>query len=133
MSSFTSPLVVSPMPDGKRWVLYLPFTYHMGSKRSNRYISVPKDFLMDFASLPKLLLWLLPYWAKFNKASVLHDYLYRVKQIMGKPVTRKEADDIWLEAMLIEFREYNLGKLVAYLEYYSVRWFAWLAWKGEIK
>ena len=109
----------------------MPFAYHIGSKRSNRYISVPKDFLMDFASIPKFIFWLLPWWAKFNKNSPLHDYFYRVKQIMGKPITRKEADDIWLEAMFVDFRNHRSGKVVAYMEYYGVRVFGWLAWRGD--
>ena len=130
MSSFTTRLVVSPLLDGRRWRLYLPFTFHIGTKWSNRYVNVPKDFLMDFASIPRFILPFLPWWAKFNKSSPIHDYLYRIKQVMGKPITRKEADDIWLEAMFVDFRNHRSGKLIAYLEYYPVRAFAWLAWKG---
>ena len=129
MSSFTTPLVVSPMECGRKWKLFLPFTYHIGSKRSNRYIQVPKDFEMDFASIPKFLFWLLPWWAKFNKSSPIHDFLYRVKRVMGKPITRKKADDIWLESMLVDFRNHWGGKLVAYIEYYMVRVFGSMAWR----
>ena len=128
MSSFTSDLSVT-LIDGKRWCLDRPFTYRIGSKFSRRFISVAKGFTTDFASIPKFILWLLPWWAKFNKSAVLHDWLYKVRYIMGKPITRKQADDTWLEAMLIDFRSHKSGKLVAYLEYWAVRLFAWLAWK----
>ena len=80
MSSFTSPLIVSPMSSGRDWKLHRSFTYHIGGKYSKKFVRVPAGFKTDFASIPKFLWWL-PYWAKFNKASILHDYLYRVKEI----------------------------------------------------
>ena len=90
---------------------------------------MPREFVTDWASIPKFIFWLLLYWAKFNKASVLHDWLYETRQIMGDWITRKEADNVWLEAMLIDFRQHRFGKLVALLEYKAVRLFAFLAWK----
>jgi len=72
--------------------------------------------------------WLLPWWAKFNKSSVLHDWLYKTKQIMGEKITRREADGTWLGAMLIEFRHHKSGHFVALTEYYAVRIFGWVAW-----
>lgn len=128
MSSFTSPLIVSVLPDGKNWRLERPFTFHIGSRYSRSYIRVPRYFLTDWASIPKLIFWLMPWWAKFNKASVLHDWLYRVKAIMNKPITRKEADDTWLEAMFVDFRSHRSGRPVAFIEYWAVRLFGWLAW-----
>lgn len=106
MSSFTSPLIVSPMPDGVRWKLEKSFQYHVGSRYSRHVISVPEGFVTDFASVPQLIItvlgavgilvahflnmdWLLllgivivllaatmPRWGKYGKAAVLHDYLY---------------------------------------------------------
>lgn len=87
-----------------------------------------RGFETDFASIPKFL-WFLPYWAKYNKSAPLHDWLYKVKQVMGKPITRKEADDIWLEAMLIDFRHHKSGRLVAMVEYLAVRMFGIMAWR----
>jgi len=139
MSSFVTPLVVSPLASGRRWRLVFPFTYHRGSKRSNKIIKVPKGFDTDFASIPKLL-WLFPYWAKYSKASVLHDFLYwlahqPVDVILSYfykiNIARKEADDIFHEAMLVEWRDHRLGVLLAHIEYRGVRLFGWLAW--EIK
>ena len=129
MSSFTTPLHVSPTDNGKNWELTRAFTFRIGSKYSNQYIRVPQGFVTDFASIPKCLIWLLPDWAKFNKAPVLHDYLYRNKVIMGEIITRKQADDIFLEAMLINWRGYPKRFFVANVEYYAVRIFSWLAWR----
>jgi hypothetical protein len=131
MSAFTSPLIVSPMSDGKNWQLKKKFTYHVGSKFSRTYINVPKFFITDFASIPSIFFFL-PKWSRFNKAPVLHDYLYKTRILREKPITRKQADDIFLEAMLIDLRNHRTGKLIAYIEYFAVRAFAFLAWKNNL-
>jgi len=129
MSSFTTRLAVDPLIDGCGWVLLEPFEYHVGTKESTEVISVPVDFETDFASVPKPLMFFFPYWAKYQKAAVLHDYLYRVKTIMGKPITRKRADDIFREAMFVQWVNHPERNIIIYIEYWAVRAFAWLAWK----
>jgi len=119
------------MPDGKNWELTRAFTYRIGSQYSNQYIRVPQGFVTDFASIPKLLTLLLPDWAKFNKSPVLHDYLYRTKKIMGESITRKQADDIFLEAMMVAWNDLPERFFVANLEYWAVRVFAFLAWRNK--
>ncbi len=127
MSSFTSLLVASPLPDGKYWRLAEPFRYRIGGKTSERIVAVPLGFITDFASVPRMF-WFLPDWATYSKAPVLHDWLYHQKKIMGKPIIRKEADDIFLEAMHTDWRTHKSRRWVAYLEYIAVRLFGWLAW-----
>lgn len=128
MSSFTSELKVSPMPDGKFFKVLRDFTYRIGSRYSRYLIRVRRGELTDFASVPKFIRPLLPEWAKINKSSVLHDIMYRHQRIMGEPITRKFADDTWCDAMLIEFACHKLGKFVAYLEYITLRLVGWKAW-----
>ncbi len=128
MSSFTSPLIVR-LGSGKSWWVYRRFTYRIGKKYSRRFVSIPTGFETDFASIPKFILPFLPDWSKFNKSSPIHDYLYRNRMIMGKPITRKRADKVFYEAMLIDFRHHKSGKLVAWLEYWAVRLFARMAWE----
>lgn len=123
MTSYTTPLVVE-LIDGRRWRLAFAFTFHVGSKYANDYISIPAGFDHDFASIPRFLFVILPWWAKFNKASVLHDYLYRVQTL-----TRAKSDLVFYEAMLVSFRNHRSGRLVAWLEYKGVRLFSWLAWR----
>ena len=48
MSSFTDPLIVSPLPDGRKWKLVDGFTYHVGSEQSPDIIHVPAGFITDF-------------------------------------------------------------------------------------
>ena len=133
MSSFTTPLHVSPMSDGRNWELTRAFTFRIGSRYSNQYIRVPQGFVTDFASIPKILTLLLPSWAKFNKSPVLHDFLYRTKKIMGEAITRKQADDIFLEAMMVSWKDLPKRYFVANIEYWAVRIFAFLAWKKRSK
>ncbi len=94
MSSFTTPLIVSPLSDGRNWRLVKSFTYHIGTKFSRHYIRVPKGFITDFASSPSQIWWLIPPWGRYGKAAIIHDYIFQTKIR-----TRKEADDIFREAM----------------------------------
>jgi len=120
MSSFTSPLVVTPMLDGRKWKLVHPFSYHIGSKNSKWIIKVPKGFETDFASVPQFLWFWLPYWGKYGKAAVLHDYVYQTHL-----TERSIADSIFYEAMLVGGTTHWKAKLM----YYGVRLFGWLSWR----
>jgi len=93
MSSFTSALVVEPYGDGRRWRLVLPFEYYRTGREHIRY-KIPKGFVTDFASVPRILWPILPPYGRYGKAAVLHDYLYR-----SGAAERKEADLIFKEAM----------------------------------
>ena len=95
MSSFTTPLIVTPIGDGRRWRLVEPFEYYRTGTEHLRY-EVPAGFVTDFASVPRLLWPILPPYGRYGKAAVLHDWLYR-----SALVDRDEADFIFKEAMEI--------------------------------
>jgi hypothetical protein len=118
MSSFTSPLVVSPI-NSRDWKLMRRFTYHVGSKYSRTYIRVPRGFVTDFASVPRIFWSLIPPWGRYGKAAVIHDYLY--KENIG---SRKSADDIFLEAMEV----LKVSVLKRIIMYWAVRIFGYFAW-----
>ncbi len=80
---------------------------------------VPRGFKTDLASIPRLLWRLLPPIGKYDKAAVVHDYLY---QFNG--VTRKEADSILLEAMTV----LGVGKWTRRTIYAGVRVGWWVVW-----
>lgn len=129
MSSFTTPLEVCPTENGEDWILLEEFDYAIGSKESPLIVHVPKGFITDFASIPRFLFFL-PAWAKYNKAPIVHDFLYQDQEVCGIPINRKYADDVFLEAMIVDMRNHKkMGKFIAYLEYYAVRLFAFTAWK----
>lgn len=97
MSSFTKPLIVSPLPDGLRWKLEEPFEYHIGHENSGEIVYVPEGFITDFASIPKIFYSLVggP-TGRYTRAAVVHDYLY----VRGT-YSRKRTDEIFYEAMTI--------------------------------
>lgn len=95
MSSFTSPLVVSPLADGRRWYLTEPFDYHVGAYPSDTVIRVPVGFVTDFASIPRGLWAIFPPWgAKYGKPAIIHDYCYETAW-----ECKQRADDVFYEAM----------------------------------
>jgi hypothetical protein len=125
MSSFTTPLIVSPMSDGRSWKLVAPFEYHVGNKQSLTVIIVPNQFITDFASVPRSFWGIIPPWGKYGKAAIVHDYLYCTKTYLNDTCTRQLADEIFYEAMLV----LKVPKWQAKVMYYAVRWFGYLAWK----
>ncbi len=121
MSSFTTPFVVTPLPDGRRWKLLFSFQYHIGSRYSKDVISVPAGFITDFASVPFFAWSFFPPWGRYGKATVIHDYLYQTKSR-----SRKEADDIFREAMQV----LGVARWRIFVMYWSVRAFGFLPWRG---
>ncbi len=120
MSQFTEALVISPLADGKTWVLINPFGYEIGKEGSGDLISVKPGFMTDFASIPRLFWAILPKWGKYGNAAVIHDWLY-----WSQKKSRKESDNIMLEAMTV----LTVKKWKKKLIYYAVRLFGWIAWK----
>ena len=94
MSSFTKPLIVTPMPDGKSWELVEPFEYYIDDPYGEKII-VPEGFRTDFASIPRFAWSIIGTpWGKYGKAAVIHDWCY-YKTLY----TRKKCDKIFLEGM----------------------------------
>ena len=94
MSTFTKPLIVSPLTDGRRWRLVEPFEYHVGQYPSDDVVLVPQGYVTDFASIPRIFWRILPPWGKYGKAAVVHDYLCDSKDRPSPEVHR-----IFYEAM----------------------------------
>ena len=122
MSRFTEILVVSPLPDGRNWVIRKDFGYAVGSEDSGEVIDLPTGFVTDFASVPRPLWWLYPKWGKYGNAAVIHDYLY-----WDQKYNKKKADLIFLEAMKV----LGVGKITSFILYKSVSWFGIFAWKSN--
>ena len=119
MSRFTEPLVVTPLTDGKTWIILSDFGYEIGDEGSGNIINVPIGTYTDFASIPRLLWAILPRWGKYGNAAVIHDWLY-----WDQGRSRAEADKIFFEGMgVLEVAEWKRFAI-----YYAVRWFGWAAW-----
>lgn len=114
MSSFTDPPIISPLPDGRNWLLVKDFVYEIGSLGSGDKIVVPASFKTDLASIPRLFWSFWPPTGRYSSASILHDYLY-----FSHERTKEESDDIFYEAMLI----LNVKKWKAKIFYNAVKIF----------
>lgn len=118
MSQFTQILLVSPMDDGKTWVLRRNFCYRPEDSAAE-LIDVPIGFMTDFASVPWFVQWFIPKWGKYGNAAVIHDWLY-----WSQIYSREASDHILFEAM-------NVMQVDAFRKYFiftAVRWFGQLAW-----
>ncbi|MBX0311246.1 MAG: DUF1353 domain-containing protein [Sulfurihydrogenibium sp.] len=118
-----TPLKVELESNGKKWKLsekFIVFTEQAGEEKI--WIEVEEGFETDFASIPKVFIPFLQWRDKFNKASVIHDWLYHTKMF-----DRKTADRVFLELMLA----LGINKFKAYLFYYVVRVFGWTHWRKK--
>ena len=87
------------------WRMMNLFKYFIGDKGSDTWVVVPLGYLTDGASVPRIFWNLIPPWGKYGQAAILHDYLCEFLEVtyLGKPksITRKECDQILLEAMIV--------------------------------
>lgn len=95
MSQFTTDLMVKPIDD-QNWSLIEGFEYHVGKYPSEEIITVPVDFITDFASVPKMFHWIISPKGKHTKAAVIHDYCYETELY-----SKFKSDRIFLEAMKV--------------------------------
>jgi len=96
MSSFTTPLVVEPLKDGRRWRLVEPFEFYFDDEDGRKIIKVPAGFVTDFASVPRIFWNILPPWGKYGKAAVVHDFCYGTGCY-----SRKKCDRIFYKGMQV--------------------------------
>ena len=120
MSVFTEALVVSPLSDGRTWVILRPFSYDVGKEDSDDTVKVSTGFMTDFASIPRVFWIFLPCWGRYGNAAVIHDWLY-----WKQDRKRHEADSIMLEGMTV----LKVPPWQKYAIYFAVRSFGWSAWK----
>lgn len=116
---FTNKLSLTPNKDGVTWTLDHAFGYW--SARTS-VVSVPKDFVTDLASIPKIFWNILPPFGKYTEAAVIHDYVYRTHLFR-----RAVCDGILLEAM----RLCDVPRWQRVVIYLAVRAFGWMAWRDE--
>lgn len=133
MAGFLSPLVVTPLPDGKYWETTRDLEYCVGSADSSVKVIVPIGFKTDFASVPQLLWNVLPPTGKYTAATVLHDWLYQNPFtltmegdliVAETDLNRKQCDDIFYEAMVV----LEVGWFTRRVIYWGVRAGGWKPW-----
>ena len=96
-SKFKTNLKAEILSDGRRRQLLSPLVFCWFYKYKSIDIEAPKDFITDFASVPRFMWWLFPpSTGKYVEPSVIHDYLYK-----NKIFSRKLCDKCFKEAMKI--------------------------------
>ena len=82
-------------------------------------VIVPVGFISDFASIPWWIRWLIPKMGKYNRSSVVHDFLYQYGRLRKddphSEITQEVADLIYKKLME--------AQKVA-------NWRKWTQWKG---
>lgn len=137
MAGFLNPLRLEYL-DGHLWKVLEPFEYCVGSADSDIKVTIPEGFFTDFASVPRFFWRVLPPTGEYGKAAVVHDWLYRHPILLEfsfsytdpengpdrLAITRKECDDIFLEAMEV----LEVPKCKRDILYAGVRIGGWKPW-----
>ena len=110
---FESPDLVVRRLDAETWAVVHPLVYR-GDR--DRFV-VPAGFGTDFATVPRLVSWLVPRFGVFTLAAVLHDWLC-TEGITSGVVTSREADGLFRRVM----REQGVPVLRRWLMWCGVRW-----------
>ena len=132
MREYIDILEVSPLGDGRNWILRDGFFYdykHVGSGKIY-HIEVPPMFMTDYASTPRPLWWFIRPWGKHGMATVIHDWLYWEQKIPEwDDLKRKDVEKIFLQCL----SDSRVGFVKKWLIYWAVKYFGRWAWNGNIK
>jgi hypothetical protein len=109
---FDSPLVVRRASD-QLWEVLEPIVYH---GRRDTFV-VPAGFLTDFASVPRVVVWLIPRFGRYTPAAVLHDWLVTTGLTTGV-VSSRDADGLFRRVL----RELGVPPVRRWLMWVGVRW-----------
>ena len=99
--------------DADTWALVDDLVY---KGRRDRFV-VPAGFRTDFATVPRVVSWLVPRFGTYTLAAILHDWLCTVGIATGQ-VTSREADGLFRRIM----RESGVPVLRRWLMWAGVRW-----------
>jgi Protein of unknown function (DUF1353) len=82
------------------WRVLTPFSYKIDEES---WVTIPKGYLTDGASVPRLFWNMIPPWGPYGQAAVVHDLLCEYLSVVrnGRPVsiTRAECDQLLNQAM----------------------------------
>ncbi|MCV2491806.1 DUF1353 domain-containing protein [Geodermatophilus sp. YIM 151500] len=91
---FVSDTLVVERVDERWWRTREPLVY-LG--RRDRFV-VPAGLLTDFATVPRVVIWLIPQFGRYTMAAVLHDWLV-TEGLRSGVVTSRQADGIFRRVM----------------------------------
>ena len=109
---FTDGKIVVEEISDERWELVEPVTYE---GNTDTFV-VPAGFETDFASVPRVFVWLLPRYGKYTKAAILHDWL--CARVRAGTFDRADADGLFRRSM----RELGVPFVRRWMMWAAVRW-----------
>ena len=129
VNNFLGDLLVKYI-DGELWQVVEGFSYRIGDPNGRAYVRVPKGFITDFASMPLGIVFKSP-GGKWDKPAVVHDVCYKRGYVdtdrTRKTITRKDADDIFKEAMAVAGVHWFARQII----YAGVRLGGWRVWDNH--
>lgn len=117
MSFHEEILVESYGEGGRKWILRKAYSFYYEFNNKKTEIEVPEGFITDFATIPRILYSIFPPIGRYNKAAMMHDYLYDSSCVLK--ISRKNSDLFFLQAMEI----LGVAKWIRYSLFLAVRLF----------
>ncbi|BDD79455.1 hypothetical protein [Burkholderia phage FLC8] len=87
----------SKAKDKDLWHTDDTFTFFIGEVTDQKYVTVPKGFITDGATVPRLLWGIFPPWGVYGQAAVTHDYLCTTLALTrngDNPVLKISQDEV---------------------------------------
>ena len=106
--------VVVEQIDDENWKVREPFAY---TGQEGTPFDVYREMETDFASVPRVFVWLLPRYGAYTKAAMVHDLLWREYACEGR-MSYRDADGIFRRAL----RELEVPFLRRWMMWTAVRW-----------
>lgn len=119
MSAFISKLRFEDSGAGFPLILTEPFIYESDKAGT---ITVPAGFPTDLASIPRPLWAILPPIGHYDRAAVVHDYLYK----FPGSLSRGDVDSVFNEALALS----KVSRLTRWTLYSAVRAGGWRPWRS---
>lgn len=97
----------SKLKDKDIWYTDDTFTFYIGNVADQKFITVPKGFFTDGASVPRFAWVIFPPWGIYGQAAIVHDYLcidLKLDKNGDNPnllLTQRQADKILYRAMKV--------------------------------
>ena len=143
-SRFSGLAKVQDEADGVHATLLEDLVY---TTRDGWHIVVPAGFVTDYASIPRVLSWLIPPRGKYNRPAIIHDFLYqtapvdpvRLVCINGQTQTARTATNIRTSRCTQSRADYILREACENVDdrftqrwtiYLGLRAGGWVAWNS---
>lgn len=103
--------------DARRWILLEGLRYEGAKDKGGDCFEVPPGYITDFASVPRVLIALIPVFGKYTPAAILHDRLLTDYLPQGL-ISSVDADGVFRRVL----RELKVPTVKRWLMWTGVRW-----------